>query len=240
MPSIQILFNGTIRETIELINEETTVGRKDTNDIRLNNPGVSGIHAKIIREGEDYYIVDGHSTNGTYVNGERISQKQLSYGDVITIFKHSLKFSALSAFHERPSSKERSTPSAPQDGTVAVDVSYLSEVLKQQSQTGSAFLLVNEQGRQQTKQPITSTIFKMGRGRECNLRIDGWLTPHLAAILKHKANGFYLIPGKRGKVSVNGSRVAVETKLKDGDNLDIGKMSCIFYHARVAAPTAES
>lgn len=47
---------------------------------------VSRIHARIEREGEDYYLEDLNSTNGTYLNGERLEYRQkarLAFGDRI-------------------------------------------------------------------------------------------------------------------------------------------------------------
>ena len=51
---------------------ERHVGRDGSNDIVLKDDRVSGLHMKILyREGE-YQVEDLDSTNGTYVNGERI------------------------------------------------------------------------------------------------------------------------------------------------------------------------
>lgn len=55
-----------------LLNKDSiTIGKKATLvDVVIDHPLISRIHAKVIREGEDYYLLDLNSTNGTYLNGE--------------------------------------------------------------------------------------------------------------------------------------------------------------------------
>lgn len=71
-----------------------TIGRNSDNDLRLDDPTVSGLHAKIIAFFKPTYVQDWSSTNGTYVNGERVAKRTLEHGDVITIGKHKLIFDA--------------------------------------------------------------------------------------------------------------------------------------------------
>lgn len=59
------------------INEGSTVtiGRTTEADIVLDNPSVSRIHAVVELESGENYITDISSTNGTWVNGQRISSR---------------------------------------------------------------------------------------------------------------------------------------------------------------------
>jgi pSer/pThr/pTyr-binding forkhead associated (FHA) protein len=72
--------------------ERYTVGRLPDNDIRIDNPAVSGHHALIINILNDSFLEDLNSTNGTYVNGRLIKKHALQHGDVITVGHHSLRF----------------------------------------------------------------------------------------------------------------------------------------------------
>ena len=65
-----------------------TVGRASGNDIQIDNPAVSSIHARIWQEGGTIYIEDAESTNGTYVNGEKVVKVALNDKDEVLIGKH--------------------------------------------------------------------------------------------------------------------------------------------------------
>ena len=49
-----------------------TVGRAENNDIIIRNGKVSKFHAYFNETGSDWFITDGNSSNGTFVNGERL------------------------------------------------------------------------------------------------------------------------------------------------------------------------
>ena len=72
--------------------ERYTVGRLPDNDVRIDNPAVSGHHALIINILNDSFLEDLNSTNGTYVNGKLIKKHALQNGDVITCGHHQLRF----------------------------------------------------------------------------------------------------------------------------------------------------
>jgi len=65
--------------------DETTVGRAAENDIILDDPTVSRYHAKVRREGEDFYLYDLAATNPTRVNGQAITRHLLREGDKVEI-----------------------------------------------------------------------------------------------------------------------------------------------------------
>lgn len=69
-----------------------TIGRKQDNDLCLKDSTVSTYHAKILRDGSTRYVQDLDSTNGTYVNGERISRRALRPEDVIVVGQHKLAY----------------------------------------------------------------------------------------------------------------------------------------------------
>ena len=95
MVYLNVYFNGVFQEQVALGKDVTTIGRGDENDIQIDNPGVSTQHAMVVREGDDYFVMDAKSKNGTVVNGAKVQRKKLEYGDMITILKHTLKYSPL-------------------------------------------------------------------------------------------------------------------------------------------------
>ena len=84
--------NSGEHEEISLTNETTTIGRKPSNDIHIDNLSVSGKHAQVITILEDSFLEDLGSTNGTYVNGKLIKKHALEHGDKITLGKYQITY----------------------------------------------------------------------------------------------------------------------------------------------------
>ncbi len=74
-------------DAIPLIRETLSLGRRESCDIPLRYPNVSGLHAELSFKDGYWYIRDLNSTNGVKVNGMRVQQKLLHPGDEITIAK---------------------------------------------------------------------------------------------------------------------------------------------------------
>lgn len=89
--------NAGEREEIPLTKETTTIGRKPSNDVHIDNLSVSGNHAQVITILEDSFLEDLGSTNGTYVNGKLIKKHALEHGDKITLGKYQLIYENSSA-----------------------------------------------------------------------------------------------------------------------------------------------
>ena len=76
----------------ELKNKVITIGRLTSNDISLNDSTASGKHAKITTVMDTSYVQDLGSTNGTFVNGQKVSTHVLHTNDIIKIGEHDLMF----------------------------------------------------------------------------------------------------------------------------------------------------
>ncbi len=73
------------------------LGRSPDNDVILRDPATSGHHARLERRGDQFWVVDLGSTNGTFVNGESVQEKQLNHGDRLTVGQNSVHFSVIGA-----------------------------------------------------------------------------------------------------------------------------------------------
>ncbi len=91
---MKLHFLNGIKEGGEFIlqAEETTLGRELDNDINLLVEGVSRYHAKIIKSGDKWTLKDLGSTNGSKVNGEKITETELRQGDKITLGDQDIRF----------------------------------------------------------------------------------------------------------------------------------------------------
>jgi pSer/pThr/pTyr-binding forkhead associated (FHA) protein len=93
MARLILSLDGQVLAEYNMTKERYTVGRLPDNDVRIDNPAVSGHHSLIINILNDSFLEDLNSTNGTYVNGKLIKKHALQHGDVITIGHHQLRFS---------------------------------------------------------------------------------------------------------------------------------------------------
>lgn len=89
---LEFSFNANKLGEFILDKEVMTIGRKEDNDIRIENLAVSGHHAKLLTIFDDSFLEDLNSTNGTFVNGKSIEKHPLKNGDVIVIGKHELRY----------------------------------------------------------------------------------------------------------------------------------------------------
>jgi pSer/pThr/pTyr-binding forkhead associated (FHA) protein len=92
MARLVLTLDGQVMAEYNMNKERYTVGRLPDNDIRIDNPAVSGHHSLIINILNDSFLEDLNSTNGTYVNGKLIKKHALQHGDVITVGHHQLRF----------------------------------------------------------------------------------------------------------------------------------------------------
>src|SRR5215217_6809403 len=78
--------NSYERKTVEL-GEDLTVGRTDLSDLVLEDSGLSRKNTTFFRDGDAVLVADENSTNGTFLNGQRISgpPQELRDGDTLTI-----------------------------------------------------------------------------------------------------------------------------------------------------------
>jgi pSer/pThr/pTyr-binding forkhead associated (FHA) protein len=83
---------GSERIEAPLVGAVTRIGRGVSADVLLDHPTVSRRHALVVRREETLVLLDDRSMNGTWLNGERISEAVLSDGDRIQLGAVELSF----------------------------------------------------------------------------------------------------------------------------------------------------
>jgi pSer/pThr/pTyr-binding forkhead associated (FHA) protein len=92
MPKLVVSLDGVVIKEVQLTKDKTTLGRRPYNDIVIDNLAVSGEHAVLQMVGQDVYIEDQNSTNGTYINGRAVKKQLLQHNDTIEIGKYKIKY----------------------------------------------------------------------------------------------------------------------------------------------------
>lgn len=84
--TLTLTYNG---RRVDVNKERFILGRSKTQaDLVLEDPNVSRQHAAIERVGSDWFLADLGSTNGCYIDGQRVSRRQIADGDVIEVTTH--------------------------------------------------------------------------------------------------------------------------------------------------------
>ncbi len=97
MPKMIVSIDGVVIKEVQLTKERTTLGRRPYNDIVIDNLAVSGEHAVLQMMGNEVYLEDLNSTNGSYLNGKAVKKQLLQNDDIVEIGKYRIKFVGESA-----------------------------------------------------------------------------------------------------------------------------------------------
>ncbi len=92
MPKMIVSIDGVVIKEVQLTKDRTTLGRRPYNDIVIDNLAVSGEHAVMQMTGNEVYLEDLNSTNGTYVNGKAAKKQLLAHNDTVEIGKYKIKY----------------------------------------------------------------------------------------------------------------------------------------------------
>jgi Inner membrane component of T3SS, cytoplasmic domain len=82
---LEFILGPMANQTLPLTEAVTTIGSVAGNTVVLADPAVSKKHAGIRRIDSDYELADLGSTNGVYVNGQKVPKKTLVPGDIIRV-----------------------------------------------------------------------------------------------------------------------------------------------------------
>ncbi|MGA8541139.1 MAG: FHA domain-containing protein [Terriglobales bacterium] len=106
---LSLKFYDNVLREVALNGGVVTIGRQPDNLLRIDNPIVSGHHARIFWENDEYVLEDNDSFNGTYLNNRSVSRAVLRDGDVVVIGKHRIEF------HDGAGRRDASSSSVTQD-----------------------------------------------------------------------------------------------------------------------------
>src|SRR5215210_2242560 len=121
MSELLVNYPDRAPERLPLGRLRITIGRSARNDVCVPDPFASRVHAEVRREGDQYFLQDLGSANGTYYNGSRLEQQVvLTHGGRIQIGETEIVFKDKATERELPSASIEEATSLP-EATIAFD-----------------------------------------------------------------------------------------------------------------------
>jgi len=222
MPKMIVSIDGVVIKEVQLTKDRTTLGRRPYNDIVIDNLAVSGEHAVLQMSGNEVYLEDLNSTNGTYVNGKAVKKQLLQNSDTVEIGKYKIKYinevagptfektMIIKAGAVMPPLPPKEAGAAPAAPAAAPELGHINAAIKVLS--GAAA------GREVPLVKVVTTIGKPGVA--------------VAAITK-RPHGFVVahVEGAN-KPTLNGAAIGAEpVTLKNGDLLELAGTQMQFVQA---------
>ncbi|RPH52123.1 MAG: FHA domain-containing protein [Desulfobacteraceae bacterium] len=238
MPTLTLKFKDSVISEYVLEKEKSlNIGRREDNNIIIDNLAVSGHHAKVDSVGDGFLLTDLQSKNGSFVNEQFVSSHWLKHGDVITIGKHTLVFK----YKEGEARTEAAGPED-MDQTMVMDTSsYKSMLAKSSPGTASASPAAKPQEKEPVgilsfvsggdgEKEILKKLFKIGKASTNDIVVGGFMVGQVAATISKRPGGYFIsYEGSGSKPKVNGNSVSESVQLKDFDVIEIGSVKMHFF-----------
>ncbi|MGH7142522.1 MAG: FHA domain-containing protein [Planctomycetota bacterium] len=93
MAKVSIHFNGALQKEVLIDRDQMVIGRDPSCQIHLDNLGISRTHCQLLKRGDAFVVQDLKSSNGTFVNGQKVGEHYLNDKDVVSFGKFELRFS---------------------------------------------------------------------------------------------------------------------------------------------------
>jgi len=213
--------------------ERYTIGRLPDNDVRIDNPAVSGHHSLIINILNDSFLEDLNSTNGTYVNGKLIKKHALQHGDVITVGHHQLRFVDVQTPENEQDEFEKTMVITPGSAIAAQAAQRASDVATP-SPPAAKIGAPAPVALAKAKLQVLSGAFA-GRELELNKALTTLGRPGVqVAAISRRAEGFFIIHVDGGAENdyplVNGTPIgALARRLADNDVIQLAGVKMGFF-----------
>jgi len=251
MAKLTLQFEGRVLKEYA-VGKSVTIGRLPDNTVVIDNPAVSGHHARVFREDDRLVLEDLRSTNGTFVNEQHVYRHVLRHGDVVLVGKHRLLF-------ETTDSTGAQLPQpalAPLGDTMYLDTkqhrALLATLRAARAEADVAagalptvsvtptldrvgVLRVVSGPAEHSEYDLDAQTSLIGRSTTALVRLRGWLKPDVALAIARTPDG-YVATRFGGKTLVNNHPLRGRHHLKEGDILSVSGLTLEFRLRRQGEP----
>jgi len=207
---LKIQFKDKRRDPIWVIEKRYSIGSGSDNHLVVNDRSLSPVHARLLTKDNALYLKDNNSDHGSYVNDQRVTEKQLLPGDTIRLGE--VEFEILDP-RESISQQALDDNAIPPKWSLVADSSWLS-------------------GQEYTIPAYSSVI---GRGSQCDIVVPGTHLSRQHAQLTIKGNLLQI----RDLASSNGTYINDE-RITDGIARPGDRLRFDVYSFRLIGPDSEN
>ena len=233
MAKLVLMFNEQVIKEFPFLKDGLVIGRRPENDIQVDNLAVSGHHARVDKMGSDYIVTDLQSTNGTFINDEKIVSHKLKHGDNIIIGKHNIVFlesdKEISDTAQKGEHKEL-------DRTMILDTAKQRDLLSKQKgapltqkkEKVGVLTFLDGSGIEDIE--LKKKLTRIGKAENTEVQLSGLFLGATVATISKRPSGYTLtFTGGMTKVKINGEVVKESAPLNDFDTIEIGSHKFQFY-----------
>jgi len=218
-------------ESYPLEGVELVIGREPGVEIQIDSPGVSRRHARLSLQSDQYYLQDLGSSNGTFLNGERLQQsRSLKHGDQIKLGRTvSLEYQS-----EQPQvyatmieGTQPAVGATMVEGTpLPVGATLVGEQPLPYQEPSDIKFVVAVSGEPVNTYTLSQSRISLGRAEDNTITINSRIVSRQHAYLERTQTGYRLVvlPDAGNPVLLEGRPVDSPHQLRHGDVLRIGSM----------------
>ncbi len=222
MPKMSLLLGRKTMQVFDLDQASIVVGRGEDADILIDNPSMSRRHAEFRQEGAAWVVEDLGSSNGTFMNGERIEGAQpvdvgteVAFGKFSIVFGKAVGEDPPAAAPAAPAARPAAPAAAAVEGTMHIKGHEVQELLKDAERKRRAHLVWESGGQRGQHYLSEAPAVLFGTDDLCDVQVPKGPAHHLL-IMNTNAGCDVRWLGTFGSVDVNGKSTK-RASLNDGD-----------------------
>jgi pSer/pThr/pTyr-binding forkhead associated (FHA) protein len=208
---------GQKLKEISLRDGVISIGRMPDNALHIEDPAVSGYHARVRSHNGQYVLEDKNSTNGTWINGERVTRAVLRDGDRIRIGQQTV------VFEEKAPDTGRLSPSGAWPRPAA---SPAAATTTAKQKYGRLEILSGKTEREEYV--LSEKLYVIGKSEMASIRLTAWLAPQVAATVQYRDDKYFISPEEYNRIIINGEEITGRHELKEGDVIELAGITMAF------------
>ncbi len=230
MPKLTLQFEGRLLKEYA-VGVGLTIGRLPDNSVIIDNPAVSGHHARVFSESGAVILEDLNSTNGTFVNGKPTTRQVLRSGDVLLIGKHQIVYEQTMEWSAPPpqlpalgdtvyldTKQHRELISTLEDARAHANVRQAQKAPPAPRRVGMLQVIAGR--AEQTEYDLDANTSLIGKSNSALVRLHGWFKPAVAVAIARSSDG-YVATLMGGRTTINNEPLEQRRALQDGDVLNV-------------------